>query len=88
MSTEARSRLATNSGDLLRRNLDCAVIRTLHGVRASIGALPLDTLRGAFVEGDPLYEGAGFYAKTHIQLCVRNLDCIKGVFRVPDSHLG
>ncbi len=24
---------------------------------------------------------AGFYTKNHIQLCVRNPDCIKGYFR-------
>lgn len=87
VSVEAGTRLPANSVDLLRRNLDCAVIRTLHGIRASTGASALDTLRGVFVEGAPLYDGAGFRAKTHIQLCVRTLDCIKGVFRVPDHHL-
>ena len=42
---------------------------------------PIDTVRGAFIEGSPIYRGAGFRAKNHIQLCVRNLSCIKGYFR-------
>jgi hypothetical protein len=25
--------------------------------------------------------------KTHVQICVRNLACIKGVFRVPEDQL-
>ncbi|MGA7236293.1 MAG: hypothetical protein WBY44_11470 [Bryobacteraceae bacterium] len=43
----------------------------------------VDTFRGVFIEGEPLYPGAGFYAKTHVQIVVRNPNCIKGVFRVP-----
>jgi len=39
-----------------------------------------DSTRGAFIEGDPIYEGAGIYEKTHIQICIRNLNCIKGFF--------
>lgn len=75
--------LPVNSSDGLRRNLDCAVIMWLHK-RLEERALPaIDTLRGIFIEGDPLYPGAGFYAKTHVQIVVRNPNCIKGVFRVP-----
>ena len=46
-----------------------------------------NSVKGVFVEGDPIYETAGFYEKTHIQICVRNADCIKGVFRVTDKFL-
>ena len=74
--------------DLLLRKLDCAVINHLHQVRES-GSLPgFDTVRGVFIEGGRIYPNSGFFEKTHIQLCVRNLDCIKGVFRVPDKQLG
>jgi len=45
--------------------------------------MPVDSVRGVFVEGEEVYPGAGFREKTHVQLCIRNLDCIKGVFRVP-----
>ena len=30
---------------------------------------------------------SGFYEKTHIQIAVRNPDCIKGIFRVPQTQL-
>jgi hypothetical protein len=44
-------------------------------------------VRAAFPEGREIYPGAGFDEKTHIQIALRNLDCIKGVFRVPETHL-
>lgn len=74
--------------DLRARYLDCAVIETLHQAREmrnrqlmaeSKGEMPpYATVRGAFFEGTPLYPGAGFRAKTHVQICVRDLSCIKG----------
>lgn len=83
----AQAEMPVNSKDLLRRNLDCAVIRTVHGVRKDAGDPPLDSVRGIFVEGKPLYENAGFYEKTHIQICVCNPERIKAVFRVPQRFL-
>ena len=67
--------------DLLLRRLDCEVIRTLHRTRERDGEGPYDTVRAAFVEGGPLYDNAGFAAKNHIQVCVRNPTAIKGDFR-------
>ena len=67
--------------DRLRRYLDCAVIRELHRARAEAGDPPIQTLRAAFVEGSPLYPDAGFNARMHIQLCVRDLACVRGYFR-------
>jgi hypothetical protein len=78
--------LPANSLDGLRRNLDCAVISRLHSIFEDTEAPPIDTLRGVFIEGEPLYPGAGFYAKTHVQIVVRNPNCIKGVFRVPTNE--
>lgn len=73
--------------DRLLRKLDCAVVNHLHKV-LEIGKQPaFDTVKGIFIEGGPIYQNSGFYKKTHIQICVRNLDCIKGVFRVPEDHL-
>ncbi len=77
----------SHGGDLLLRRLDCAVVNTIHTIRDQSGDPVFDTVKGVFVEGEPAYENAGFKAKTHIQICVRNQDCIKGVFRVPDSQL-
>jgi len=78
--------LPKNDGDLLRRRLDCAVVRRLHSILEDQGR-PLDTVRGVFVEGPEIYPSAGFRTKTHVQIAVRNLKCIKGVFRVPDDDL-
>lgn len=77
----------TNVGghDLLQRFLDCEVLRTLHGKRRDAGRQPFDTVRAVFVEGGPLYENAGFAAKNHIQICVRDPACIKGYFRPLDE---
>ncbi len=71
----------------LRRPLDCVVFAHLHEIRKDNDEPVIDTVRGAFVEGEPVYEGAGFRAKTHIQICVCNTSCIKGVFRVPQEQL-
>lgn len=79
--------LPENSPDTLRRNLDCAVIRLLHDIRKEAGEMPVDSVRGIFLEGAPIYKGSGFYAKTHIQICVCNPECIKGVFRVSAHQL-
>jgi hypothetical protein len=68
--------------DNLRRNLDCATIRQLHVIMEAQGEAPFDTVRGLFTEGGHLYPGSGFYAKTHVQIAVRSLKNIKGLFRV------
>lgn len=79
--------LPKNSSDMLRRPLDCAVIKMLHGIREKQGLEIIDSVRGLFIEGEPIYEGSGIYSKTHTQICVRNPLCIKGVFRVPENQL-
>ncbi len=78
-----------NSPDVhqLQRPLDCAVFAQLHAIRKDNMEQPIDTVRGVFEEGEPVYEGAGFRAKSHIQICVCNTSCIKGVFRVPQEQL-
>jgi len=87
ISAAAGVDMPTNSKDLLRRNLDCAVIRTLHDVREEADLTPIDTVKGVFVEGAPIYPNAGIVSKTHIQICVCNHEKIKGVFRVPRRFL-
>jgi hypothetical protein len=79
--------LPSNSKDELRRNLDCAVVRRLHTILETQKLPAIDTLKGVFTEGEPVYPGAGFREKTHIQVAVRNPQCIKGVFRVPQDQL-
>ncbi len=77
-----------NSKDLLLRNLDRAVIENLHKQRTLKNLTPFDSVRGVFIEGKPLYDGAGFHEKNHIQICIRNPNCIKGFFvpRTADSR--
>jgi hypothetical protein len=81
--------LPSNVGgsDLFLRRLDCAVINHLHNVREVENLAAFDSVRGVFIEGNPVYEGSGFREKAHIQICVRNPDRIKGVFRVRDEDL-
>lgn len=77
--------------DQVLRELDCAVIEYMHEKiletikenKKQHSYSPLksfDTVRGVFTEGGPIYEGAGIQAKNHIQICIRNLNCIKGFF--------
>ena len=69
-----------NSEDLLHRELGCAVIETLHQSIQNRTAKSFDSVRGVFWEGKNIYDTAGFREKNHIQICVRNRDCIKGYF--------
>ncbi len=73
--------------DTLLRDLDRAVIEHLHLVRRERGLPAIDTVRAFFFEGARLYPEAGFFEKTHVQICVRNRECIHGVFRVPPQDL-
>lgn len=77
--------------DLVIRELDCALIEYMHQKIAEQINLDnsnkgfsdykhFDTVRGIFTEGGPAFEGAGIQAKSHIQICIRNLNCIKGFF--------
>lgn len=69
------------------RKLDCAVFKHLHDIAsdpAYDGIDPFDTVRGMFTEGEELYPGGGFYDQSHIQIAVRNIECIKGVFLPPE----
>ncbi|MDD2621116.1 MAG: hypothetical protein PHC92_10670 [Syntrophomonadaceae bacterium] len=76
------------SSDMLLRPLDCLVLETLHDYNESQKRPSFDTVRGAFLEGEKPYPTAGFKQKNHIQICVRNPNCIKGyiVPREPDTN--
>ena len=82
----AGKRLPENRPSLLLRRLDCAVIQHLHLILEQEN-VSLDTVRGVFIEGSPIYPDSGFHEKTHVQIAVKNSSCIKGVFRVPEEHL-
>ncbi len=75
-------KIPQNSGgaDRLYRRLDCAVIEYVHASYKERGMKIFDSVRSVFFEGQPLYPGAGFRTKNHIQICVRNPACILGYF--------
>jgi hypothetical protein len=77
--------------DLIIRELDCSVIEYMHlkiseeistdiQTKGFSSLTQFDTVRGIFTEGGPAFEGAGIQNKNHIQVCIRNLNCIKGFF--------
>lgn len=72
--------LNKNSKNTGMHKLDCHVIENLHQMRQSLRQPPFESVRSAFSEGPELYPGAGFHEKNHIQICVRNPNCIKGFF--------
>ena len=57
---DALRQLPANSKDGLRRNLDCAVVNTLHKLRQAGGEPSFDTVKGIFIEGAEVYPGSGF----------------------------
>lgn len=67
-------------GDLLLRHLDCAVIESVHQFNKDESKPEFDSVRGVFFEGKDVYPNAGFKEKNHIQIAVRNINCIKGFF--------
>lgn len=87
VSEEIGTEMPQNRPDRLRHDLDCAVVNYLHHLEAEENRPAFDTVKGIFIEAPDLYPGSAFGSKNHIQIAVRNLDCIKGVFRVPKSHL-
>lgn len=74
--------LPSNTGgrDRFKRELDCQVIQALHLYRKDRALPPYDSVRAPFPEDEPLYEGAGFRKRNHIQIAIINTDCIKGYF--------
>lgn len=80
---ENRSPSSEDEDVLLLRFLDCAVLRHLHQIIADSddpSLEPFDTVRGMFAEGGEAFPGSGIYRRSHIQIAVRNDDCIRGLF--------
>lgn len=81
------------------RKLDCLVVERLHKLNNDFIAEKInsddilhiqndpdfiDSVRGLFQEGEEIYENAGFRKENHIQLCIKNPNCIVGYFRPKD----
>ena len=81
----------TVGADKLKRHLDRAIIELHHDLNENVDEKqPFDSVRGVFQEGKEAYPGAGFREKSHIQIAIRNPNCIKGFFwpRELDSKFG
>lgn len=64
----------------LKRDLDCIVVETVNSLLLRDNPKGFDSVRAAYFEGNPVYPTAGFMEKSHIQVCIRNPNCIKGYF--------
>lgn len=74
----AREQMPVNKGN--NRALDCAVINYIHQSIIGIEKDAYDSIRCAFPEGDPAFEGSSITARLHVQLCIRTSETIKGYF--------
>ncbi|HEY4111055.1 hypothetical protein [Puia sp.] len=77
-SQNSNEKLPVNDGP--NRALDCAVIKFMHEFNKDQNLPPYDTIRSPFHEGGPIYTGANFTDRLHIELCILNSQCIKGYF--------
>jgi len=66
--------------DQVIRILDCSMINwTIQQLEKSTG-VQIDSVRGVFPEDEPVFPGSSILKKSHIQISVRNPDCILGYF--------
>lgn len=83
---EGLSATMAAAGELLPKNgpgnraLDCAVFQFIHRSNELSGQPRYDTVRCAFSEGEPAFEGSTISSRLHIQISVLNPACIKGYF--------
>jgi hypothetical protein len=75
---ESGDKVPENKG--ANRKLDCAVFSYVHKSNKRLCDPAYDTVRSPFHEGNPIYEGANFTDRLHIEICVRNPRLIKGYF--------
>jgi hypothetical protein len=75
--------------DVIYRALDNAVFTWLHKARASqLPALPaFQAVRAAFHQGDKIAPTSGFHASTHVQISVRENNCVVGWFLPTGAEL-
>ena len=66
--------------DLVRRKLDCALLNWAIPMIEKDLEVKIQTVRGVFQEGARAYPGSGIMKKSHIQVVVRDSNCILGYF--------
>jgi hypothetical protein len=88
---ENRNPSKSISKDKVVRELDCTLIEFMHSEiltqykkdieeRDKSDLKLFDSTRGVFLEGERVLQGSEIYEKSHIQICVRNPNCILGFF--------
>ena len=78
ISVELGEKMPVNKNN--NRVLDCLVIESIHQQNLSLLEPPYDTVRCAFPEGEEAYPTSYISSRLHIQVCVCNPTCIKGIF--------
>lgn len=78
---------SSDDHDLLLRELDCALINWYMRRLDRQAGVPYayQTLRGVFQEGAAAFNGSTIREKSHIQICVRDTQCVIGYF-LPTTH--
>lgn len=74
-----KNKAPDEGGFNLIRPLDCAVIEHAH-IMLNKRNISYDSVYGYFQEGKDAFMYSGIKEKSHVQICVRNTDCIKGYF--------
>ena len=70
--------------DVILRGLDRQVFINLHQMLVDEGRPPVDAVRGAFPQGQPVAPTSAIFANSHVQIALRNQSCVLGYFRVPE----
>lgn len=68
------------AGDLLLRRLDCSMLNWTVARLSRQTSVTIQTVRGVFVEGGEAFPGSCIMEKSHVQIAVRDPECIVGVF--------
>lgn len=72
--------LVPDDKDFLLRERDCAVLNwTIKRLEAENHTI-FHSVRGVFQEGAPVFPDSAIRKRSHIQIAVRNVDCIVGYF--------
>lgn len=82
---KAGEKMPVNKGN--NKALDYAVIKYIHASNHLEKIQPYDSVRGAYFEGNSLYEGTEFKEKNHIQIAIRDNKSILGTFLPLPIHL-
>lgn len=65
--------------------LDSAIVDNHCRIAAEYTGVHFQTVRGCFPEGDPVYPGSKILKKAHVQIAVRDQDCISRLHLVEFS---